>query len=421
MTTFFSRFKTLPTAFELREIAGKLPRLTTLPFWSLPTDSFERKYLGTVYDILAAGRAKASRPGQYTLMKDDVQFSVDISDGYIPLVTTRYVPYNSFVVETLWFLSGATNIKFLKEHNVSIWDDWVQPGTEVFAPAEKYTAQEVLNYVRLKHPLDYRKWNKHKSLTGIGRPVMADIEAFFKVENAVIDLVAIPRVRLVDGSIGNGAYGAQWRKWKDLRAMTTTAAKKLTDLGRHFMVGTGRFNASQGTSDLVAGEFDQIADVIKMLRTSPDSRRIIVSAWNPVQVPEAVLPPCHCFFQFISTVNEETMERELTLKLTQRSADFLIGSCFNIGQYALLAHMVAHVTGHKATKLVYSPADCHIYEDQLPFVIEQLQREPKPEVRCKVTLDPKVTELHGFGLGNMKFEGYDKDSVHPNIPYPVAV
>lgn len=762
MSTFVSKFKSLPTAKQLRAVAGEIPRLTNLPFWSLPSGSFERNYLGTVYDILVGGRAKASRPGQYTLMKDDVQFSVDISDGHIPLVTTRYVPYQSFIVETLWFLSGSTNIKFLKEHNVSIWDDWVQPGTEVFAWAEQFTAQETLNYIRLQQPALYKDWIKYKSTHDIGRPVLTNVEDFLAVKKLSLG-IDIPCVKLVDGSIGDGAYGAQWRNWKDLRALTSNAAKNLVAKGKHLVVGTGRFNGSAGTSDLVGANFDQIADAIKLLRTAPDSRRIIVSAWNPPQVPDAILPPCftpealvattsgykpiidiqigdevisgsglprlvnqkwvtpyegdmhrirvdyigeniectpnhpflvkgkgwvdardvqagdqvaivraipgkdhvhtyqeprrvgpnnettvikdfelalnhddyftlgyflgngwcsqnrirvsmaiphkkkdyilerlrktirisekpgsgencstyetrsmrlinlfrtfghgasnkrvpqfvfdstveaqraflegfieadgfvdkknatiitttspsiaygiqrlalltgkvaslykqqrpsttviegrtvnqkdtyslkivdqwqkkstefdekhawvavksneifnysgfvynldvdedhtytvnnivnhncHSFFQFISTMNEETNERELTLRLTQRSADFLIGSCFNIGQYALLAHMVAHITGHKATKLVYSPADCHIYEDQLPYVVEQLKREPKPEVRAKLVLDPKVKEIHQFKLDNIKVEGYSKDLVHPNIPYPVAV
>ena len=421
MSTFISQFSGLPTSAQLRSLVGDLPALNQLPFSRLSPDSYERKYLTTVYDIITRGRAKSSRPGQNTLMLDDVQFSVDISNDKIPLLNSRFVPTKAFIMETLWFLSGSTNVRFLKENGVSIWDDWVEPGTEVFAPAEKYTAQEVLNYLRLKEPKIYTAWNKYKSAEVTGRPTLMEIEKFFNVhyqgKRAVQEL---PCVKLVDGSIGTGAYGAQWRKWKDLRAVVGTVAQKLVGRGTHAHIGTARFNGSAGTSDLVGAEIDQIADVIKALKTSPDSRRIIVTAWNPPQIPDAILPPCHSFFQFISTVNEETNERELTVKLTQRSADFLIGSVFNIAQYAMLAHMIAQLTDHKATKLVYSPTDCHIYEDQLPLVREQLMREVK-DSNGTLWFHNCPTKIEHFTVNTVRIDGYRSEDVHPNIPYPVAV
>ena len=195
----------------------------------------------------------------------------------------------------------------------------------------------------------------------------------------------------------------------------------LTDRGSHNHIGLAKFNNATGSADLVSTEVDQISDVIKMLKKSPDSRRIIVSAWNPVQIPDVVLPPCHCFFQFISTMNENTEERELTLKLTQRSSDFLLGAAFNIPQYAVIAHLVAKLTGHKATKLIYSPTDCHIYEDQLPFVLEHLMREPIEAISPRLDIDVNVKNLNKLSPSDIRIEGYNKDAGHPNIPYPVAV
>lgn len=762
MSTFTSKFKGLPKSAQLRALAGAvIPAKESLPFSRLPEESFERKYLSTVYDILTKGRAKSSRPGQNTLMLDDVQFSVDISNHKIPLLTTRYVPYKSFIVETLWMLSGDTNIRFLKEHGVSIWDDWVEPGTELFETADTFTVQEMQNYLRLCEQATYKGWCDYKSAQVTGRAQLSDIESFLKTIGK--GLKDFPCRRLVAGSIGTGAYGAQWRKWKDLRAVPGKIAQMLTGRGSHNHIGLAKFNNATGSADLVSTEVDQISDVIKMLKKSPDSRRIIVSAWNPVQIPDTVLPPCftpealvatasgykpiidiqvgdevisgsglprlvnqkwvtpyegymhrirvdyigenlectpnhpflvkgkgwteakdvkagdqvaivraipgkdyvhryqeprrvgpnnetlvikdfelalnhddyftlgyflgngwcsqngirvsiaiphkkkdyilerlrktirisekpgggqncstyetrslrlinlfrsfghgasnkcvpqfvfdstieaqraflegfveadgcidqknaivitttspsiaygiqrlalltgkvaslyrqhrpsttviegrtvnqrdtyslrivdqwqknstefdesyawiavksnevfvysglvynldvdedhtytvnnivnhncHCFFQFISTVNENTEERELTLKLTQRSSDFLLGAAFNIPQYAVIAHLVAKLTGHKATKLIYSPTDCHIYEDQLPFVLEHLMREPIEAISPRLDIDVNVKNLNKLSPSDIRIEGYNKDAVHPNIPYPVAV
>ena len=423
MPTFISQFKGLPTRKQLHTLLSEpLPAMSELPFSKLPTDSYEYNYLKTVYDILSRGRSKASRPGQNTLMLDDVQFSIDISDNKIPLLQSCYVPYQLYIIEMLWFLSGATNIKFLKDNNVHIWDDWVEPGTEQFEPAEKFTVQNVLNMLRLLHPEIYAEWNIYKSKHGIGRPSLQELEAFTKEHHkGKKTLQDYPKLRLVDGSIGTGAYGAQWRRWKDVRVSTSRVTRKLTDRGTHRHIGSARLEHHSGMLDIAAQEVDQIADAIKMLKNSPDSRRIIVTAWNPGMIADAALPPCHSFYQFISTVNEDASERELTLKLTQRSCDFLLGGRANIMQYAVLAHMVAHVTGHKATKLIYSPTDCHIYEDQLPYVMEQLKRPLDKPAMGTLVLGDEVIDINKFSQTSVKVVGYDANDVHPNIPYPVAV
>lgn len=423
MATFVSKFKHLPTRAKLLSLLGcELPPMSDLPFSNLPQTSYEYNYLKTLYDILARGRVKASRPGQHTLMLDDVQFSIDISDNRLPLLTSRYVPYRSFVIETLWFLSGSTDVKFLKENGVGIWDDWVIPGTETFEPANAYDARELLNFFRLRLPVVYDAWNKYKADAGVGRPSLEDLQSFIDEHSGGTRTVtSYPRVKLTGGSIGAGAYGAQWRKWKDLRLVTGNELKTLVGRKTHKHIGTAKLHNFAGVLDIAAQDVDQLGDAIKLLKKSPDSRRIIVSAWNPGQVPDAVLPPCHSFFQFISSVNEQTRERELTLKLTCRSTDFPIGAVFNIGQYALLAHMVAHVTKHKATKLIFSPTDCHVYEDQLPFVMEQLRRDVW---ESGAVLDPfpeAVKDLSSFTKYNIAVRNYTTADVHPNIPYPVAV
>lgn len=414
MATYKSQFKTLPKASELRALAGLIPFLEDLPFIHLRAKDQERRYLNAVYRCLNHGVAKSSRPGQNTLMLDDVQYSIDISNGVIPLPTTRYVAYRLFVVETIWFLSGSTDVKFLKDNNVNIWDNWVIPGTEVFEKAEKHTPQEFQNLLRLRYATQYQQWLDYQAKNNIGRPTMEELECFLKdVLKAVI--TDYQPVKLVSGSIGKGAYGAQWRNWKDSQVVPFSEAVEKT-----YNEGYQRVGTVNSEHVLISKMFDQVADAVRLLRESPDSRRIMVSAWNPPRVPDCALPPCHMLYQFISHVNDSGV-RELTIKLTLRSSDALIGAPANIMQYALLAHMVAHVTNHKATKLVFSPGDFHIYEDQIPFVVEQLSRVPKEDVLATVSFNKDIKEIDQFTMDDIVISGYSKEQVHPNILYPVAV
>jgi thymidylate synthase len=263
-----------------------------------------RQYLDLLSHVLAHGTRKDDRTGTGTLSLFGYQMRFDLQAGF-PLLTTKKVHLKSIIHELLWFLKGDTNIKYLKDNGVSIWDEWAD-------------------------------------------------------EN---------------GNLGP-IYGYQWRSWP--------AAD-----GRHI---------------------DQISEVLEMLRRNPDSRRIIVSAWNVGELANMRLPPCHAFFQFY------VADGKLSCQLYQRSADIFLGVPFNIASYALLTMMVAQAAGLKPGDFVHTLGDAHIYRNHLEQVNLQLTREPRalPSMR----LNPAVTDLFAFKYEDFTLEGYDP---HPGIKAPVAV
>jgi thymidylate synthase len=263
-----------------------------------------RQYLDLMQRILDAGVRKSDRTGTGTLSLFGPQMRFDLAEGF-PLVTTKKVHLKSIVHELLWFLKGDTNIAYLREHGVTIWDEW------------------------------------------------ADAR----------------------GDLGP-VYGYQWRSWP-------------APDGKHI---------------------DQISQVVDEIRRNPDSRRLIVSAWNVADIPRMKLAPCHAFFQFY------VAERRLSLMLYQRSADFFLGVPFNIASYALLALMMAQVCGLKPGELVHNLGDTHLYLNHLEQAREQLQRQPRPLPR--MTLNPEVKDLFAFRYEDFLLEGYDP---HPAIRAPVAV
>jgi thymidylate synthase len=228
----------------------------------------------------------------------------DLSEGF-PLLTTKKLHIKSIVYELLWFLRGDTNVRWLQERGVKIWDEWAD-------------------------------------------------------EN---------------GDLGP-VYGSQWRSWP-------------APDGRHI---------------------DQIANVVNSIRTKPDSRRHIVSAWNPAEVDEMALPPCHCLFQFY------VADGKLSCQLYQRSADTFLGVPFNIASYALFTHMMAQVTGLEVGDFVHSFGDVHLYSNHFEQAREQLSREPRPLPR--LTLNPSVKTLEDFTFEDFTITGYDP---HPHIKAKVAV
>ncbi|BET66282.1 thymidylate synthase [Opitutales bacterium ASA1] len=254
--------------------------------------------------VLEQGRPKPDRTGTGTYSVFGALARFSLRDSF-PLVTTKKVHLRSIIHELLWFLKGDTNIAYLKENGVSIWDEW------------------------------------------------ADAE----------------------GNLGR-VYGAQWRDWR--------------------------------TAD--GGSVDQIARLLHDLKTNPDSRRLIVSAWNPGEIGGMALPPCHSLFQFF------VLEGELSCQLYQRSADLFLGVPFNIASYALLTCMVAQVTGLKPGDFVHTFGDLHLYSNHLEQARLQLSREPRPAPRLK--LNPAVTDLFAFRFEDIAIEGYDP---HPAIKAPVAV
>jgi thymidylate synthase len=267
------------------------------------TASPEQPYLDLLADILANGVRRDDRTGTGTLGVFGRQMRFDLSQGF-PLLTTKKLHFKSVAVELLWFLRGDTNVRWLQERGVSIWDEW------------------------------------------------ADAE----------------------GELGP-VYGKQWRSWA----------------------------APDGRS------IDQIAKLLDGLKTNPNSRRHIVSAWNPAEVDDMALPPCHCLFQFF------VAEGKLSCQLYQRSADVFLGVPFNIASYALLTHMVAQAVGLEVGDFVHTFGDTHLYLNHLDQAKLQLTRTPYPFPTLK--LAPK-TDLFGFDYADITLEGYQ---AHPHIKAPVAV
>ena len=252
-----------------------------------------KQYLDLIKHVMEHGVDKEDRTGTGTRSVFGYQLRCNLADGF-PLLTTKKVHLKSIIYELLWFLRGDTNVRWLQEHGVRIWNEWAD-------------------------------------------------------EN---------------GDLGP-VYGSQWRAWPD---------------------GNG-------------GTIDQIAQVIDQIKNSPDSRRIMVSAWNVAEVPTMKLPPCHSLFQFY------VAQGKLSLQLYQRSADLFLGVPFNIASYALLLMMVAHVTGLEPGEFIHTFGDAHIYRNHFDQIREQLSREPRPLPR--MVLNPEVQSIDDYKYEDFTLEGYD--------------
>jgi thymidylate synthase len=264
----------------------------------------EQQYLDLLRAVLECGVDRPDRTGTGTRSIFGHQMRFELNQGF-PLLTTKKLHWKSIAYELLWFLRGDTNVRWLQDRGVKIWDEWAD-------------------------------------------------------EN---------------GDLGP-VYGSQWRSWPD---------------------GHG-------------GTIDQIAKVVESIRTKPDSRRHIVTAWNPAEVDDMALPPCHCLFQFY------VAEGKLSCQLYQRSADIFLGVPFNIASYALLTHMMAQVTGLKAGEFVHSFGDVHLYSNHVQQAHEQLGRTPRAFPR--LSLNPERTSIFAFEFEDFRLEGYDP---HPHIKAEVAV
>lgn len=263
-----------------------------------------KQYLDLLNRIMAEGTVKTDRTGTGTKSVFGHQMRFNMADGF-PLLTTKKLHLKSIIYELLWFLKGDTNVKYLQEHGVRIWNEWADENGEL-------------------------------------GPV----------------------------------YGHQWRSWPDYKG----------------------------------GTIDQIQQVIDTIKTHPDSRRMMVSAWNPAEVDQMALPPCHCLFQFY------VADGRLSLQLYQRSADTFLGVPFNIASYALLLQMMAQVTGLEPGDFVHTTGDTHLYLNHIEQAKLQLTRQPRPLPTMKI--NPDVKSLFDFRFEDFELEGYDP---WPHISAQVSV
>ncbi|MGP5034873.1 thymidylate synthase [Brachybacterium alimentarium] len=261
-------------------------------------------YEDLLREVMETGNAKGDRTGTGTRSLFGKQIRFDLAQGF-PLITTKRVHTRSIILELLWFLRGDTNVRWLQERGVSIWDEWAD-------------------------------------------------------EN---------------GDLGP-VYGAQWRSWP----------------------------TPEG------GVIDQISDVVEQIRTHPDSRRLLVSAWNPADIPQMALAPCHALFQF------EVHDGKLSCQLYQRSADLFLGVPFNIASYALLTHMIAQQADLEVGDFVWTGGDCHIYDNHVEQVTRQLSRDPFPYPTLRITRRPE--SILDYELEDFEIENYQH---HKGIKAPVAV
>ncbi len=274
-------------------------------------------YLNALQEILDRGEPSSDRTGTGTISVFGMQSHYALSDGF-PLLTTKKLHIRSILHELLWFLAGDTNIGYLKENGVSIWDEWADD----------------------------------------------------------------------NGDLGP-VYGYQWRRFPALQASG---------------------EAKSGEPLFFARSVDQISELIENIKKTPDSRRLIVSAWNPGDVPDMALPPCHTLWQV------RILNNRLHLQLYQRSADMFLGVPFNIASYALLQHMLAHVTGYEVGDFVHTLGDAHIYSNHMDQVETQLARTPKKLPQLKIKR--KVDSIFDFKYDDFEITDYDPD---PSISAPVAV
>ncbi len=263
-----------------------------------------KQYLNLLNRILTEGIEKTDRTGTGTKSVFGHQMRFNMADGF-PILTTKKLHLKSIIHELLWFLAGDTNVKYLQDNGVRIWNEWADENGEL-------------------------------------GPV----------------------------------YGHQWRSWPDYKG----------------------------------GTIDQITNVVNMIKNNPDSRRMMVSAWNPAEVDQMALPPCHCLFQFY------VAEGKLSLQLYQRSADTFLGVPFNIASYALLLQMMAQVTGLECGEFVHTTGDTHLYLDHLEQAKLQLTREPRTLPR--MIINPDVKSIFDFKFEDFQLEGYDP---HPHIKATVSV
>ncbi|EAG1698589.1 thymidylate synthase [Listeria monocytogenes] len=313
-----------------------------------------KQYLDLEKYVLENGTQKGDRTGTGTISTFGYQMRFDLQEGF-PIMTTKRVPFKLVVSELLWFLHGDTNIRYLLQHNNNIWNEWA---FERFVKSDDYKGEDMTDFgLRAERDPAFKE------------VYQAEMEKF-KTRILEDEAFAIKY-----GELGN-IYGKQWREWK----------------------------TSQGET------IDQLADLIEMIKTNPNSRRLIVSAWNPEDIPNMALPPCHSLFQFY------VADGKLSCQLYQRSADIFLGVPFNIASYALLTHLIAREVGLEVGEFIHTMGDAHLYNNHIEQVKEQLSRTPHK--LPKLVLSDKPATIFDFDVADISLDGYNPD---PAIKAPISV
>lgn len=384
----------------------------------------EMLYRNILNDILTNGSKHEDRTKVGTLAVFGKTMEFDLTDGKIPLLSTRQVPIRFMPIELQWFISGDTNIKFLLNNNVNIWNSWVIPSTAVYDTDPQNFLKNLDAQGVIKLDDNYKEVFKHLDSSVVNSTV------------AMLTGKPVPEKRLLSGSIGDGAYGAQWRKWEDIRSIKEEELpvylnNNYKEVARHqvniedklpvFNHDTLEITSWTIITDveqrvLVQKKIDQLQDAIDLIKHNPNSRRIIVSAWNVGRLDQMSLPACHSLFQF--NVRESNGVKYLTCNLYCRSQDFLVGTVANIAQYAMLTHMVAQVTGCVAERLVWFGSNVHVYANQVELAKDHLDRMPLKN-QIKLELNKDIKNIDDFTFEDIKITGYD--NYLPAIKYPVAV
>lgn len=314
----------------------------------------EQAYLNLCKYILASGTKREDRTntGTYSVFGQQIRF--DLSQGF-PLLTTKKVPFRLVASELLWFIKGDTNIRYLLENNNNIWNEWA---FKKWVESEDYTGPDMTDFGSRVHQDPHFKMIYDEQMENFIKKMLSD------------DVFAEKY-----GNLGS-VYGKQWRDWKTSQNET----------------------------------IDQLQDVIESIKTNPNSRRHIVSAWNPEDIPNMALPPCHTLFQFY------VADGKLSCQLYQRSADVFLGVPFNIASYALLTHIIAHECNLDVGDFVHTFGDAHIYINHVEQIKLQLEREVRKFP--KLIINPNKQSIFDFELSDFNIVDYDP---HPTIKAPIAV
>ncbi|WP_025020475.1 thymidylate synthase [Ligilactobacillus equi] len=317
--------------------------------------SLEEPYLQLIRDVLDHGYDKDDRTNTGTKSLFGYQMRFDLSQGF-PLLTTKKVAFGLIKSELLWFLKGDTNIQYLLKHKNHIWDEWAFKN---WVESPEYHGPDMTDFgLRAQTDVDFNQVYQAEKVK-FCQKIVADDDFAQKY-----------------GNLGD-VYGAQWRQWK----------------------------TSQGET------IDQIKNVINDIKTNPNSRRLIVTAWNPESVPTSALPPCHSLFQFY------VANGKLSCQLYQRSGDIFLGVPFNIASYALLTHLIAKECGLEVGEFVHTLGDAHIYKNHITQVQEQLGRTPSEKIP-RLWLNPDKQSVFDYDVKDIKVKNYDPA---PAIKAPVAV